>query len=368
MNIKKRINDNIKKLNRECGQYKNSSVVIFGTASCGNMAYETFKSSGEKIEAFIDNNQEKNNRIIADNIKCYLPEKFISEASEPFIYIIAAGNHLYDILKKQVKDLLEKYNKKGAVFTFNEYVISQNFDRIKNVYKYLSDEKSKQTYEQIILARLLNCTDGFKDIFEPVQYFCLPEFCQSGMADEIFADCGAYVGDTLEKYLFYCGYLFKKIYAFEPVEQAFQALSTRAARLKKEWCLKDDQIECINKGVGDIDKKLYLAEGTIDIGGSLIKESYSDGNSECEVCSVDKTIDGKIDFIKADIEGYELKMLKGAEKHIKTYKPKIAVCIYHSPSDLFTIAEYIKKLVPEYKMKLRHHSTCFYESVLYCYI
>ena len=61
-------------------------------------------------------------------------------------------------------------------------------------------------------------------------------------------------------------------------------------------------------------------------------------------------------------------MLKGAEKHIKTYKPKIAVCIYHSPSDLFTIAEYIKKLVPEYKMKLRHHSTCFYESVLYCYI
>lgn len=131
-------------------------------------------------------------------------------SSRTFYIYNCCGKSFIRYFEKQVKDLLEKYNKKGAVFTFNEYVISQNFDRIKNVYKYLSDEKSKQTYEQIILARLLNCTDGFKDIFEPVQYFCLPEFSQSGMADEIFADCGAYVGDTLEKYLFYCGYLFKR--------------------------------------------------------------------------------------------------------------------------------------------------------------
>lgn len=52
------------------------------------------------------------------------------------------------------------------------------------------------------------------------------------MADEIFADCGAYVGDTLEN-IFLLRLSFQKIYAFEPVEQAFQALSTRAARLKK---------------------------------------------------------------------------------------------------------------------------------------
>lgn len=113
---------------------------------------------------------------------------------------------------------------------------------------------------------------------------------------------------------------------------------------------------------------MYLAKGTIDIGGSFVKNEYSDGNSECEICSIDNTINEAVNFIKADVEGYELKMLQGAKEHIKKYKPKLAISIYHSPYDLFEIAEYIKTLVPEYKFKIRHHSTCFYDTVLYCYI
>ena len=73
----------------------------------------------------------------------------------------------------------------------------------------------------------------------------------------------------------------------------------------------------------------------------------------------------KVTFIKMDVEGAELESLKGAEKTIRRDKPKLAICIYHKPEDMWTIPLYIKELVPEYKLYIRHHSSGVCETVLY---
>ena len=75
-----------------------------------------------------------------------------------------------------------------------------------------------------------------------------------------------------------------------------------------------------------------------------------------------------IEFLKADIESYELDMLFGAKNLIIKNRPKIAICIYHSPGDMFEIINYLHSLVPEYKFIIRHHSTCLQETVLYAFI
>jgi FkbM family methyltransferase len=73
----------------------------------------------------------------------------------------------------------------------------------------------------------------------------------------------------------------------------------------------------------------------------------------------------KIDFIKFDIEGAELDALRGANDTIQRFKPKLAICLYHKIEDLWTIPLYIRKILPEYKLYLDHHTVMTYETILY---
>lgn len=56
-------------------------------------------------------------------------------------------------------------------------------------------------------------------------------------AREIFVDCGAYVGDTMEQYLGIKEGVFNEIYAFKPYPGNVIALSKRAERLRMNGIL-----------------------------------------------------------------------------------------------------------------------------------
>jgi FkbM family methyltransferase len=74
---------------------------------------------------------------------------------------------------------------------------------------------------------------------------------------------------------------------------------------------------------------------------------------------------GAVDFIKLDIEGAELNALRGAERTLKRFSPKLAVCVYHSLEDFFTIPEYLQSLGLGYRFFLRHFSMHKEETVLF---
>ena len=66
-----------------------------------------------------------------------------------------------------------------------------------------------------------------------------------------------------------------------------------------------------------------------------------------------------------DIEGAELEALRGAKETIRKDRPRMAICIYHKPEDLYEIPGYLLSLVPEYRFKVRQYTSMSWETVLY---
>lgn len=73
----------------------------------------------------------------------------------------------------------------------------------------------------------------------------------------------------------------------------------------------------------------------------------------------------RVNFIKMDIEGAELSALKGAENTLRTFKPQLAISLYHKESDLTEIPEFINQLGLDYEFFLDHFTIHNEETVLF---
>ena len=146
--------------------------------------------------------------------------------------------------------------------------------------------------------------------------------------------------------------------AFEPDENNFKQLSdvVKSSNLKN--------IELFKAAVGACSGKVSFSQNG-NMGSHIVdKDNASD---LVEIFSLSDFIKYNPSFIKMDIEGAELDCLKGAENLIKTLKPKLAICLYHKPMDLFTIHLYLKSIVPQYRFKLRQHHHPIFDTVLYAF-
>lgn len=130
-----------------------------------------------------------------------------------------------------------------------------------------------------------------------------------------------------------------------------------------------EHIKIIGKAVWDEETVLPFMSGGGE--GSGLNDS---GDTVVESISLDRIYElypeclrGRTTIVKMDIEGTELKALKGGCDFILKEKPILVVCLYHKPEDIIEIPEYIFKLNPSYKLYLRRYryAESFRDTVLY---
>ena len=251
---------------------------------------------------------------------------------------------------KSFSSELEQKRKNARLF------FGQNAERVKRITEFFYDEESKKTFNRIVNFRQTGKKSDYISHGRQTQYF-INDFFTYGKS-EILIDCGAYDGDTIEKFLKLPNMEYEQIIVFEPSVENFKLIEKK---------FNNQKIILINAGVYSKDCELYLMEYQ---DGSIISET-SVGTKE-EIRVKVKAIDGlnilkKVTFIKMDIEGAEMEALKGARNTILRDKPRLAISIYHSDEDMLRIAEWIHSTVPEYKLYCRHHSIYpfVFETVLY---
>ena len=79
---------------------------------------------------------------------------------------------------------------------------------------------------------------------------------------------------------------------------------------------------------------------------------------------LDGVFDEKIDFVKMDIEGSEREAIKGMERLIKKYKPKMSLSVYHLEDDKEVIKKMVKEMNPEYEQLIVEFTQ--WAKILYC--
>ncbi len=170
---------------------------------------------------------------------------------------------------------------------------------------------------------------------------------------EVFVDAGTYNGDSLEGFLQWVNGREYKAYAFET--SPYMCSLIKAKNIPN--------VEVHNRAVWNCEEALTSTEPSR---GSSVVGTGEDASFTLYGTTIDSVAAGeKVTFIKMDIEGAELQALEGAKETIVHCRPRLAICIYHKPTDIYDIGKYILELNPGYKLYIRHYSTCTGETVLY---
>jgi len=262
------------------------------------------------------------------------------------------------IYKAMVTKKLKSYRKEWLVKNGNESYFEINGAKLPDV----SNDKNQivslmSAFEDVFLVPYYYNDNHDKSVVEAVDKFMIegPYGYSDGNFDvtvksgDIVIDAGAWIGD-------FSAYAASKgavSYAFEPVNDTFNLLCKTAE-------LNDNKIYPIRKGLSDTNKETTIKVSQTNSGeSSLILDSGKGENQTILLTTLDHFAEEnnleRIDFIKADIEGAERDMLKGATHVLRTFAPKLAICTYHLPDDPEVLENIILEANPNYKVvQLRH--------------
>ena len=164
------------------------------------------------------------------------------------------------------------------------------------------------------------------------------------------------VGANIGLFSAYACSLGCEVYAIEPLER-----NVRFLRLLKELNPGFDLTicQCVLSDYNGI-AKLYNTGN--DMGGGTIDDEIKNNNQKRDPRPMVSTLTnslkldifienqgiGTVDFIKADIEGAEISLLKGGRETIAKHKPKLSLCSYHRVTDPDTLEQLIKEISKEY--------------------
>lgn len=245
----------------------------------------------------------------------------------------------------------------SVIEPISEEYYKANRSKFEQVREKLADELSKQSLDAFLKLKTTGeCLDD-PSLIEKNLYFGF-DVPWRYSDDEVYFDCGAYDGDSINAFIQECKGKYQRVLACEPDTENFQKLSDNVSRKR----LKNVDVYPL----GIYNKKdvlVFLQKGTM---GSSIGEATVRTGTKIEVDSIDNILSGKpATIIKMDIEGSERYALTSAEKMIKKCRPILMICVYHRKDDIFTLFEQINSYVGGYKYYLRWHEPLCCDLVLY---
>lgn len=343
-------------------------IVVFGAGSYGEYVGRNLISLGYDISFYIDNNDKVWGQELL-NIPIISPVNLTEMYTSRTLVIICST--WYQEIELQLKELgitnivVINYDEYYQMFyihsksqqVFEKYFIAET-TKFEKLHDMLSDEKSKEVLKHLLAYRISgNPACLIKSEFP--QYFH-PQVSPS--KGDTIIDGGGFIGDTVKQFNDYLDSQCE-IHSFEPSYNNYAQMERLIG--SEKW----NNVIPVKAGIGEKNEILYMnpVKDSVDPGNSISLT----GEVETQVVSLDEYVKENnletVDFIKMDIEGFELYALKGASETIRKFKPKLQICLYHKNEDMVVIPALLRDLLSDtgYKYYIGHHSESALETVLY---
>jgi FkbM family methyltransferase len=318
--------------------------IVCGANSGGDQVHDWLRDHGKQVLAFTDVNE-----TLQGNNRRGLPVLHPSEAAARGDAI--TGFAIGTVRQREIAELLTKDLAIPAaqIFPFVNPMFATHFGAgaLRNFLREreqirgaLEDDNSRAYFDRV---------STFYTTMDPILLWPNPS-CRShyGYAAEgaepgrgaVIIDCGAFTGDTL-RYFLEATEKDCSVYAIEAFTPNYDRLIATIASLDA------------TKQITPMHLALGAAPGEVSIVGD---GSYADGGAgiaapgrqNCERVRCE-TLDelfgdgsrGRVSYIKIDVEGADLDVLKGAGRLLREAQPVVAVAAYHTPDHLWQIPRFL---------------------------
>jgi len=319
------------------------NTYIYGAGSYGEWVYHVLE---QKVMGFLDQNDAMDT-FLGLPVRRAEDKEFSREDSTVVVALVLPYKEREGVFAFIRECGFEKVVDAQSIrCRYVPYSSSPGFDDMWRGAELFTDDHSIDVYTANAVAHTGRDYQDCIESIGSVQYF--PDDVPFSKGYERFVDCGAYTGDTIEKLIEIKGTP-QAIAVFEPV--GFEIIS-------QLWGKAIPEIYRFPCAVSD---KTEMISMTVE-GGS----SHVGGDTKVQSVALDDVIPTFAPtFIKMDIEGAEMKALRGARMLISRYRPDLAISVYHCVNHLWDVPLLINSWGLGYKFWLKCHNSFTMETVLY---
>ncbi|MBO5670691.1 MAG: FkbM family methyltransferase [Clostridia bacterium] len=321
-------------------------IVLYGTGNGADKIIDQLAQIGRTPDGVFASSGFVRTRTFRDMpVESY--EDVTARLGEDIVILIAFGSALPDVIGR-MRELEARHTVYipevpligGEVFTYDYY--ARHREELAQVFARLSDDTSRDLFYDMLRYRLggrLSDLDRTEDSGTSLSALVRTEEICTAL------DGGAFTGDSARVMLTVCPHL-EKLLAVEPDERTFKKLSAFA--------------ETTSGVVIPVHGALWDAEETLTYSASASRGAGINGNNRrARTANVPAMTAESLcagispDLIKLDVEGAEMRALRGAESVILRDQCTLAVSLYHRTEDLFALPLYLAALCPDYRFYLR---------------
>ena len=290
------------------------------------------------------------------NIRTLNP--FQKEAARTFFHYVFNNENYFENYKKLVNNLSQEQKK------FIDLTIARALHLYSTQYELTCDFTPEELCGQLDITKNFENKIIKKEGFFQYKHYKLPTklfessifYYKMGLeniknremlAGTDFIDAGAHYGDS---FLILNEVLNPgKVHCFEPVQKCFNSL-LKTIEMND---LKEKAVP-IKQGLGDKQEAMEICVS--GAASSLIssKVNQTTGKELIEITTIDNYVEKNnlnIGLIKIDVEGFDMEVLRGAEKTVKQFKPVVIGSIYHNAPQFFEF----KPLLESWNLGYKFH-------------